>query len=68
MFWNLQFVYANLKHFFKWVKQKHAGTPNPDVKGKTPFTLYSGFTPGTSVFTHYIIENTVITSTTTISC
>ena len=28
------------------------GTP-PDLKGKHPFTPYSGFTPGTLVFTHY---------------
>ena len=27
--------------------------PPPDLKGKTPFTPYSGFTPGTPVFTHY---------------
>ena len=28
------------------------GTP-PDLKGKHPLTPYSGFTPGTPVFTHY---------------
>ena len=28
------------------------GSP-PDLKGKTPFTPYSGFTSGTLVFTHY---------------
>ena len=28
------------------------GTP-PDLKGKHPFTSYSGFTPGTPIFTHY---------------
>ena len=27
--------------------------PAPDLKGKTPFTPHSGFTPGTLVFTHY---------------
>ena len=27
--------------------------PPPDLKGKNPFTPYSGFTLGTSVFTHY---------------
>ena len=28
------------------------GTP-PDLKGKHPFTPYSGFTPDTPVLTHY---------------
>ena len=27
--------------------------PPPDLKGKTPFTPFSGFTLGTPVFTHY---------------
>ena len=27
--------------------------PRPDLKGKPPFTHYSGFTLGTPVFTHY---------------
>ena len=27
--------------------------PHPDIKGKHPFTLYSGFITGTLVFTHY---------------
>ena len=27
--------------------------PPPDLKGKIPFTPYSGFTLGTPVFTHY---------------
>ena len=27
--------------------------PPPDLKGKTSFTPYSGFTLGTPVFTHY---------------
>ena len=27
--------------------------PLPTLKGKTPFTPYSGFTPGTPVFTNY---------------
>ena len=27
--------------------------PPPDLKGKIPFTPYSGFTPGIPVFTHH---------------
>ena len=27
--------------------------PPPNLKGKTPFTPYSGFTLGTIVYTHY---------------
>ena len=39
------------------IKSEHCGktvmgTP-PDLKGKHPFTPYSGFTPGTPVSTHH---------------
>ena len=44
---------------FSVKKQEHMSLwdtvkgPSPDLKGKTPFTPYNGFTLGTPVFTHY---------------